>query len=124
MMLILELMAQYTMRYMSTLEDIKHNEDNLHLMCSGYRVGNPVIVSGKGTFIIERPRPEQGVIQGYRVYGNPNVLSRDKLSPAPIDNDFLKIYERYKETNPIEISIHSRATMPLLSISLIIMNVL
>lgn len=65
-----------------------------------YRVGNPVIVDGKGTFIKELPNSYQGSISGYIVYGDPFIKHIGELSPVPINDDFLKLYKSHKAQDP------------------------
>lgn len=64
-----------------------------------FRVGNPVLVNDKETFIKAVPSKGQGAIKEYYVYGDPFVKQEEDLNPVPISETFLKHYKEYIEYN-------------------------
>lgn len=59
----------------------------------GFRIGSPVMVDGRKTFIKSLPSGGGCKIDGYSVYGDSNCHKKDELKPIPLDDAFFQRHE-------------------------------
>ena len=67
----------------TSMEDIK----KIIAEASDYRIGSPVIIDGRETYITTIP-DGKGIIDGYTVSGDTLCHAKDELEPVPLKESF------------------------------------